>query len=193
MDSKAKIIEEAKKLFHKKGVSNTSVEDIATSASVSKSNLYYHFKSKEELVLETLKSRMFEFEEKVVDVTLGNPLISPRGRMERFYETIIRYHGSLKCEGGCPFGNIALELSDLNPKVRYLLKDFFDRWRRKIEDCFKEGVNIGEFRDDLDPYNVSDMVLSHIEGAIMMVKVRKSIESLRRGSFTMLRLLSKKN
>ena len=44
-----KIIQAARKNFAKKGYSDTSMDDIAKSAGVSKGGLYHHFPSKEEL------------------------------------------------------------------------------------------------------------------------------------------------
>ncbi len=44
-----RILEVAKKLFYEKGIDNTSVDEIARTAQMSKSTMYVYFKSKEEI------------------------------------------------------------------------------------------------------------------------------------------------
>ena len=47
---KTKILDQAKKLFNDKGVSNVSIREIAREVGISHSNLIYHFKDKNELL-----------------------------------------------------------------------------------------------------------------------------------------------
>lgn len=49
--TKLNITDKAQKLFSQKGYSVTSIQDICSAAGCSKGNLYYHFKSKEDLFL----------------------------------------------------------------------------------------------------------------------------------------------
>src|SRR5882724_4350204 len=105
MKSKEKIIRVATHLFHKNGYQATTVDEIAETTGVTKSNLYYHFRSKEELALETLDMRMKQFESEVILPTLGEISLSPKKRLQRFYDRIVNFHSSLKCMYGCPFGN----------------------------------------------------------------------------------------
>ena len=49
---KLRIIQAARKTFAKKGFSNTSMEDIARTAKVSKGGLYHHYSSKDDLFME---------------------------------------------------------------------------------------------------------------------------------------------
>jgi len=49
---KLRIVQSARKSFAKKGFSNTSMDDIASTAKVSKGGLYHHFSSKDELFME---------------------------------------------------------------------------------------------------------------------------------------------
>ena len=48
---KLRIIQAARKTFAKKGFSNTSMEDIARTAKVSKGGLYHHYSSKDDLFM----------------------------------------------------------------------------------------------------------------------------------------------
>ena len=187
--SKKKIIEAATGLFHRKGYQQTSVDEILERSGVKKSNFYYHFKTKEELALKVLDIRIGEFESDVIHTTLGDASLSPNKRLHKFYERVKAFHQGLKCRAGCPFGNLAIEMSDVNEKFRKRLGLFFEGWERTIENCIKEGVENGDFRNDLNPALAAGLILSHLEGAIMMVKTYKTLGPLAKGAQSIMKLL----
>jgi TetR/AcrR family transcriptional repressor of nem operon len=189
MKSREKILEVASQLFHKKGYQQTSVDEILEKSRVTRSNFYYHFKSKEELALEVLDMRIKQFEADVIASNLGQISLSPKKRLHRLYDRVIAFHQGLKCSGGCPFGNLAIEMSDVNEKFRKRLSEFFKRWEEAIESCIREGIEKGDFRGDIEPSFVAGLILSQLEGAIMMVKTHKTIEPLSIGAQTILKLL----
>lgn len=191
MGSRQKIIHTAEELFHRYGVLNTSVDRILSGANVTKSNFYYHFKSKDKLALTVLKKMIEDFESDLLRNTLANPQLTPLERLESFYERIVSYHESLNCEKGCPFGNMAIELSDIKEEFRQILEHFFKKWGEHIEMCLRDGVEKGQFREEIDPKVLSEIVLSHLEGAIMMVKNSKSILPLKHGTEGLIKLISK--
>src|SRR5690348_5565070 len=110
MGSRAKILQEARDLFYRNGYLATSVDDIIAAADVSKSNFYYHFKSKEDLGIAVLDSRCEEFE-RLLAGTLCNSLLPPTGRLRSFV-TLVSGVTDSHGPGGCPFGNLIAEMSD---------------------------------------------------------------------------------
>ena len=190
-DSKEKIIDCAKKLIHLKGFQGTSIDDIIKGAGVTKSNLYYHFKSKEEIGLVVLEIRIREYKDSLLASTLGDHTISPEARLKKYYHTLISRHKKLKYKMGCPIGNLALEMSDINEKFRTRISEFLDYWQKQIQSCIKEGVKKREFRDDVSARALALLILSHTEGAIMMTKTHRSATPLSLGSKTLLNLLKK--
>ena len=190
--SRQKVINSAQELFHLNGFQNTSIDDILKSTGVTKSNLYYHFKSKEELGLLILEKRITEYEERFFSDTLQDKSITPVQRLNKYYKKVTSYHNNLNCKSGCPFGNLALEMSDSNEKFRSRLSEFFNHWQKTIEMCIKEGIKLKEFRDDISPKIISELILSHLEGAIMMAKTHISISPLKSGSKTIMKLIKAK-
>ncbi|MCH8029777.1 MAG: TetR/AcrR family transcriptional regulator [Candidatus Dadabacteria bacterium] len=189
MGNKAKLIEAATDLIHQKGYHTTTVDNILDKTGVKKSNFYYHFKSKEELALIALDSRIEQFEEEIINYTLLDGSISPKSRLKRFYKKISDYHESLNCERGCPFGNLAIEMSDVNEGFRSRLSVFFQNWESVLESCIAEGIKRGEFRSDIDPQHIASLLLCHLEGAIMMVKTYKTPEPLSSRIHSIMKLL----
>jgi TetR/AcrR family transcriptional regulator, transcriptional repressor for nem operon len=187
--SKEKILVCAKELFHEHGFQQTSVDEILKQSGVTKSNFYYHFKSKEELGLIILERFIAHYETEVLLKTLGNNSLQPAEKLSNFYITVKTYHRDLQKARGCPFGNLAIEMSGTNEHFREKLSAFFNSWERIIEACIKEGMSKGDFRSDLPAGVVAQLILSHLEGAIMMVKTHRSIEPLSTGSETIMKLL----
>lgn len=77
MTTKQIILYEAGKLFMEKGFQATSTREIAEKAEITQPNLYYHFKTKEEIymaVLEDLSSEVKEVLEKMVTEEAGGLL-----------------------------------------------------------------------------------------------------------------------
>ena len=62
------IIEMAMKLFATKGVNATSVQEIVTACGISKGAFYLYFKSKEELLLATLRYYYDKIQNKMMDI-----------------------------------------------------------------------------------------------------------------------------
>ncbi len=62
MNTKDRIIETAKQLFNQQGATNISTNKIASEMSISKGNLYYYFKNKEEIIREIWDSLTHELD-----------------------------------------------------------------------------------------------------------------------------------
>ncbi len=56
-DTRARILDAASRLFYEEGIRAISVDAIADKAGITKKTLYYHFKSKDELIAGYLQSR----------------------------------------------------------------------------------------------------------------------------------------
>src|SRR5229473_1933713 len=86
-DKRTRLIETAMKLAYRNGFRETSLADIAEAAHVPVGNVYYYFKTKEEM----------------------DRLSSPKERLFAFVESI---HGNREqlARGGCPLGSLCSEL-----------------------------------------------------------------------------------
>src|ERR1044071_7356436 len=141
--SRDRILEVALDQFYRRGYLATSVDDIIEAAGVSKSNFYYHFKSKEELGIEVVTQRRRQLEERVASILVAG-LPSPKARLEAFMNQIAEAHTST----GCPFGNLVAEMSEHSEKLRCLLSDMFGDLAKIIEMVVANGQKAGELRAD---------------------------------------------
>jgi TetR/AcrR family transcriptional repressor of nem operon len=183
--TRGRIVETACTLFHAKGYTNTSMDEIVRDAGVTKGNLYYYFSSKEALcraVVECTVTELFATDE--VD-TNQDPV---RGIVAMFRRTEKNLAAG-QCKGGCLFGNLALEVSDLHDGMRQQLDRAFSMWEARIEQLLKSGKQRGVFRSELQPKSVAQFVIATLEGGILLSKVKRDVRALKSCTDTVERVL----
>jgi TetR/AcrR family transcriptional repressor of nem operon len=180
MSAKEKILNEAAKLIHTKGFNNTSIQDILDATSVTKSNFYYHFDSKEQLGFEVLTARMQWFYGHVIEPSLDNLTLNPLQRIHAFLDRILALGTSSLGELGCPFGNLAQEMSAIHEPLRQALSAFFRAGADRLEHCFEEGKRSGIFREQLPSRQIAEFVLAQTQGTFLLRKTHKDPQVVER-------------
>jgi TetR/AcrR family transcriptional regulator, transcriptional repressor for nem operon len=173
MKSREKILSSAADLIHTRGFNHTSIQDILAASGVTKSNLYYHFESKERLGFEVLALRMRQFYAVAIEPSLVNKDLDPARRVETFLDRVLAIGVSPIGELGCPFGNLAQEISSLNEPLRASLSALFRTCTEALEECFEEGKRDGAFKPAMPSREVSEFVLAQIQGAFLLRKAHK--------------------
>jgi len=187
--NREKILEAAACLFHKRGFQPTALDDVLERSGVCRSNFYYHFRSKEDLGLEVLARQAERFEASMIRGILKDGKESPRRRIERLFDVLTDGLRAEAYRSGCPFGNLAAELSGSHPEFRDRLSAFFRRWEEAMEQCLREGMTQGEFRRDLDVRRLATTLVSQIEGSVLLTKTHGDGEPIAAGVQVMLKLL----
>jgi len=188
MGNREKLLEKAAEVFGRAGYQAASVDDILDAAKVAPSNFYYHFKSKEELALEVLEG-YFERSRQAIAPIFMNKKLSPTAKLEHLGRQFVQKMTQNGCCGGCPMGNLALELSDTHPTFRQRLADFFEECMEGIATVVRQGVRSGEFRKGVDPGAAAYLLFGSIEGLILLSKNLKKTTPLEAGFKQALALL----
>lgn len=97
-DKRERLINAAKELFYKQGFSNTTIADIAKLADVPLGNVYYYFKTKDEICEAVIRERNVEINNIITEFNLLNTAA------ERL-AAIIEYY-SVRAEQVSQYGNI---------------------------------------------------------------------------------------
>src|SRR2546427_11467007 len=105
-DKRTRLIETATKLAYGRGFRETSLADIAKAARVPVGNVYYYFKTKEELAEAVVERRLEEFRAARAE---WDRLSSPKERLLAFVSSIQANREQL-ARGGCPLGELCTEL-----------------------------------------------------------------------------------
>jgi TetR/AcrR family transcriptional repressor of nem operon len=174
MDSKKKLVATAANLIHTKGFNNTSVQDILDDAVVARSNFYYHFDSKEQLGFEVLARRMRWWYAYVIEPSLDRLELSPQERIDVLLDRICSIGTSEMGGLGCPFGNLAQEMSCTHESFRQALSDFFSSIVHRLEDCFEEGKSGGVFLQTLPSRELAEFAVAQIQGSFLLRKTHKN-------------------
>lgn len=162
-----------------KGYNNTGIQEVVQAAEVPKGSFYYYFKSKEDFGLQVIdgfaQSYKVRLEKYLTDETL-----SPLSRLRQHAEFYCELVESLSYRNGCLVGNIGQELADQNEAFRLRVAEVFTEWREHYANCLLQAQQQGELAQHLDVEALADFYLSAWEGALLQVKVTRSILPFKR-------------
>lgn len=170
--TKKKILETACDLFYLKGYNGTSIDDILKASKVKKGNFYFHFKSKEALgfaVIDAYASMMIPFFRQALRGK-GDPL----ARLFGLFQIQGNQLRAARFKGGCPLGNLALELADHHDGFRAKLDAIFEAWAEEVASLLREARTQSAIRRSLHPKQTAYLIVAVLEGGILLAKTKKS-------------------
>lgn len=173
MNTKEQILEAAERLIPYRGFTKTSVDDILKECGVGKGNFYHYFKSKDALGFATLDRTLEKLRTDFLDTTF-DPARDPWSRLAAFFDSMTARAQKSGCAGGCPLGNLALELSDIHEEFRQRLSEAFTVLRSQIEATLAEAKAQGTLSPAADVLRLSHYILAGLEGAFMLGKLHRN-------------------
>lgn len=159
-ETREAILDTASRLARTVGLGGITIGTLATTAELSKSGLYAHFKSKESLQIQILEHARTRF----VAQVLAPALAAPRGepRVRALFESWLEWDGQ---EGGCIFVAASSELDDQPGPVRDCLVRNQQDWLDSLAEVFRTGLKEAHFHADADPdlfaFELDGVMLSH--------------------------------
>lgn len=173
------ILDDAIQLASQVGLQAMSIGSLARHTSMSKSGLFAHFRSKEQLQLDVLERAHRRFVDHVVRPALGTARGIPR--LRTLFDGWLGWSESLV--GGCIFVSAAAELDDQPGAVRdSLVRSELD-WLELLSTVAATAVAQGQFRTDLDPdqfaYEMHAITLAHQHASRLLRDARASEHSRR--------------
>ena len=171
------IIEVASKLMHLQGFNHTSIDAILKESGVGKGNFYYYFKSKEELGYIIIENHLNRFAGHVLRRAFENHR-DCLDQVNDFLDIILELHRQQECAGGCPIGNMAMELSDIHEGFRKKIQEVFESWREQLAAVLLRAKESGQLSGHADPKALAQFIVAGIEGGILLSKVKKNINVL---------------
>ncbi len=188
MNNRDRILQAACELFYRNGYLATSIDDILAEVHVSKSNFYYHFKTKEDLGIAVVTMRKEELLN-VLAETLCKSGVSPRERLHLFFNWMLERQTAHLRKHGCPFGNLVIEIANHSERLRCKLSEIFFSFTARFAELIAEGQDRGEFRQDIDPVAAAGLVVQTIQGMYLMSRCHQSAETMQNSVRLLLRLL----
>lgn len=172
-DTREKLIEAAMELFFYQGYEATSVAQILEKAGAGSGSLYYFFRDKEDLALAVAQKYLV-----MLRPVLFDPVYAEESDpIERIFLLLANYRKGLIMTNfrlSCPIGNLALEVADSLPAVAEVLARNFDGWIEQVRILLDAAAD--RLPPDLDRLGLATLVLTTMEGGVMLARTKKSIE-----------------
>ena len=151
--SREAILSEAARLATVEGIEGLSLGRLADSVGMSKSGLFAHFRSKEELQLATIETADAIFQAEVVDPARDAPPGIPR--LRALGEAFLAHleHGVFP--GGCFFASVAAEIDTHPGPVRDRALATVADWFNQLETAVTEAQAEHTLDPDEDPTQIA--------------------------------------
>lgn len=173
-ETRQKIIAAAAPLFNKQGYAGCVIKDIMAATGLEKGGIYRHFESKEEIAAEA-----FDYAWMVASAVRQQGLEDIPNQVERLKQHIARFVMRSSIPGGCPLLNTGVDSDDGNPILRERVRNALKGWQKMLRSIMLDGMEAGTVRRDVDTEKVARLIISGLEGGMLVSRIEKNDEALR--------------
>jgi TetR/AcrR family transcriptional repressor of nem operon len=175
--TRQRLLEEGVAAFLEHGFHGTGLKEVLDEVNVPKGSFYNYFASKEEFAAAAIRHYAACVAGKLQGALERAP--DPLTGLRWFFEALMDDFEAAGYIGGCLIANLGGELegSDI---CRETLASAFRGWRDGIRDALREAQRNGLVRADIDALELADLLTEAWEGAVIRMKIERSLEPLRR-------------
>lgn len=131
--TRAKIVDEADRLFYHQGYGHTSFAAIADAMQISRGNFYYHFKTKDDILDAVISARLSGTRQMLEQWEAEEP--EPGDRIRKFIHILVANRADIQSYG-CPVGTLTTELAKLDHSRLAEATQLFSLFRTWLRDQF---------------------------------------------------------
>jgi len=158
--TRAAILDAALGLASHIGLEGLSIGALAEVMQMSKSGVFAHFGSREELQISVIREYHARFEAEVFFPAIDEPRGLPR--LRALFERWVR-RVSVELDSGCIYISGAVEFDDRPGPVRDALAEMVRAWHAALERAIRIAIEVGQLRADTD----AEQMLFEIHGLIL--------------------------
>jgi TetR/AcrR family transcriptional regulator, transcriptional repressor for nem operon len=173
-DTKSRLLKAGAGIVLQKGFFNTGLAEVLEKAKVPKGSFYFYFKSKEDFGLQLI-DLFAGYLDANAQGFYRNEKLSPLEKVRQLFNWQAESFQKMDYKGGCPIGNLSLEMGDRNPDFRKKLNQVFIDIKKNIAAHLDQAKRQGTIPDSIDVEETTDFILNSWEGTLMQMKVSKSI------------------
>jgi AcrR family transcriptional regulator len=151
--TRAAILDEALRIVSKAGLDSVTIGTLAEATGMSKSGLFAHFGSREELLLAVLDYGQDEFTKVVFKPALDHPRGIPR--LRAMFVNWLDWTESAELPGGCPMIGGATEFDDKPGPIRDMLAAGQRTWIETLKRGVRQAIDQGQLAADTDPEQIA--------------------------------------
>lgn len=176
-ETKQTLLEIGRQLIFQQGYSATGLNEVLAAAGVPKGSFYYYFNSKEDFGLQVL-DHFIERNRARLEANLTDETVDPLTRIRRYFDWYMRYLESVECSQGCLLGNLGQELADQSESFRHKIDEGMLLITGELADCLRAAQAGGQISADLNADDLAQFIYNSWQGAMLRMKVTKSITPL---------------
>ena len=171
------LLEEGVASFLVNGYHGTGIKQVLDQVKVPKGSFYNYFTSKEDFGVAVIQHYAACFGEKMAEAMAGAP--DPVAGLRAFFESLMADFEASGYVGGCLIANLGGELEG-SELCREALASAYREWRDSTERALRQGQELGLVRSDLAAGELADLLVEAWEGAVIRMKLERSLSPLRR-------------
>ncbi|WP_077087633.1 TetR/AcrR family transcriptional regulator [Mycobacterium rhizamassiliense] len=175
--TRARIIDAAARLMFRRGVANTSIDEVRTAAGVGGSQISHYFRDKRELTREVVAARRGDVIAFHTRPQLGG--LDTLEALRAWADACVADIDTVYRVGGCVYGSLAGELIDSDDEVRDDLADGYDQWLELFQTGLTEMRRRGDLRPEADPRHLAVSLVAAHQGGAMVTHATGDAEPLR--------------
>jgi AcrR family transcriptional regulator len=171
-----RVLSAATRLVAEHGVAGVSLDDVEAEAGVGRSQLYYYFDDRDDL----LRSVAAATADLVVGGLAGllGDLDSFEG-IDRWFAASVAMSQERSGLGGCPLGSLVSQLAERDEATRAVFVDAFARWEAPLIEGLGRMQARGELRADVSVTDLADLTMAAMQGGLLLAQVRRDGNQLR--------------
>jgi AcrR family transcriptional regulator len=146
--TRAAILDVALALASRDGLEGLTIGLLADKMNMSKSGVFAHFGSREDLQIEVLKLYHQKFEQEVFYPSMKEPRGLPR--LEAMFAHWVR-RVTVEIASGCIYISGAAEYDDRPGAIREELVGMVQTWQAALYRCVEQAIEMGHLRPETDP------------------------------------------
>jgi len=166
-----RILHQAMRIFLEKGYHGTSIDDITRAAKLTKGALYWHFRSKEDLlktIIEEYEGRFLNGMIKAVNQVKGSFL----NKIEKYfrYNAAFAYYNRELCVS---FDTLAAELVGAHHGVETEFRRIYKKYQRFLSNLIVQGKKEKFFKKEIDENLAALVIIAFHVGILLQWSMNK--------------------
>ncbi len=163
-----RLIGAAVRLLHQQGIERTTLADIAKAADVPPGNVYYYFKTKDEVIAAVIETHAQQVKTTLASIDRRHR--TPRGRLKALVGELAR-QGDTVAQHGCPLGGLC---SELDKRAQLPSLDVADLMRIPIAWAETQFETLGR----RDAHELALELLAAYEGSALLTNTMRDPDIL---------------
>ncbi len=142
------ILIKAFELASENGLESLTIGELAKQCAMSKSGLFAHFNSKDNLQVAVLEHAKQVFSQRVISPVRQDTQINIEKKLMRLLDNWLGWNHSF--QGSCMFLDAWREMGTETPPTQKALRQITETWIEYLCIQIEKGIESGEFRQELD-------------------------------------------